>query len=132
MEAHADLFAEGGDLGRPILWSIGFHAGLTIVILGVGFLAGRNTGNNWGAGGGGDAMGVRLVSSVPLPSTPSDTKNVLPNDSKGLAQSLPKPEVKEPDAIPIPEKETKSKARQKTDSNRKPEVAAKEVAAYQV
>jgi protein TonB len=121
MEAHADIFDESAQLGRPVLWSIGFHIALTIIIVCINLLAGRNTGNDWGGGGGGDAMGVRLVSSVPLPSTPSETQNVLANESKGLSQSLPKPEVKEPDAIPIPDRDTKSKAKQKTATNRKPE-----------
>ncbi len=44
-------------------------------------------------------MGVTLVSTVPLPANPVQTQNVLANESKGLSQSLPKPEVKEPDAF---------------------------------
>ncbi len=37
-------------------------------------------------------MGVTLVSNIPLPSTQTQTQNVLANDSKGITQSLPKPE----------------------------------------
>jgi hypothetical protein len=43
-------------------------------------------GQGWGTGGGGDAMGVTLVSSVPLPATPAQTQNVLANESKGPHQ----------------------------------------------
>ena len=37
-------------------------------------------------------MGVTLVSTIPLPAKPAQTQNVLANDSKGITQSLPKPE----------------------------------------
>ena len=40
---------------------------------------------------------------------PSQTQNVLANESKGLTQSLPKTEEKEPEAIPIPDKNAKTK-----------------------
>lgn len=64
-------------------------------------------------------MGVTLVSTVPLPANPVQTQNVLANESKGVSQSLAKTEEKEPDAIPIPDKETKQKP--KTSSTlRKP------------
>ena len=66
-------------------------------------------GGTWGAGGGGDAMGVTLVSTVPLPATPTQTQNVLANESKGLTHSEPKAVVKEPDAIPIADKNAKKK-----------------------
>ena len=62
-------------------------------------VAPSSSGEGWGAGGGGDAMGVSLVSNVPLPANPVKTENVLANDSKGLTQSQPKPVEKEPDAI---------------------------------
>ena len=66
-------------------------------------------GESWGTGGGGDSMGVSLVSSVPLPANPAPAENVLANESKGLSESKPKPEEKEPDAIPIPDKNVKIK-----------------------
>ena len=62
-------------------------------------------------------MGVTLVSTVPLPANPTETQNVLANESKGVTQSLPKAEEQQPDTIPIPDKETKQKP--KTSSTRR-------------
>jgi TonB family protein len=72
--------------------------------------------------GGGDAIGVTLVSTVPLPANPVQTQNVLANESKGLSQSLPKPEVKEPEAIPIPDASAKKKPKtETTPTHQKPQ-----------
>ena len=66
-------------------------------------------------------MGATLVTSVPLPANPVQTTNVLATESKGLAQSEPKVEEKEPDAIPIADKNTKKKTKTVTSTNqRKP------------
>jgi len=54
-------------------------------------------------------MGATLVSAVPLPKPTTETASVLATESKGLAQSQPKAQEKEPDAIPIPDKNTKIK-----------------------
>ena len=61
-------------------------------------------------------MGVRLVTTVPLPANPVQTQNVLANESKGLTQSQPKAEEKTPDAIPIPDKLTKIKPKPQTST----------------
>ena len=121
MAPNAEIFFEHGSLRRPLAWSVALHALLTVVILtGATFWAGRR-GEGWGTGGGGDAIGATLVSTVPLPASPVQTQNVLANESKGVSQSQPKPEVTEPDAIPIPEKESKKKPKpQTTASKRKP------------
>ncbi len=66
-------------------------------------------GSNWGAGGGGSAMGVTLVANIPLPANPAETKSVLATESKGLSQSKPQEKTEEPDAVPIPEKNVKVK-----------------------
>src|SRR6267143_3793739 len=107
MAADADIFLEHAGLGRPLAWSVGLHLAFTglVVLFGV-VLPGRR-GDAWGAGGGGDAIGVTLVSTVPLPASQVQTQNVLANDSKGLSKSQPKPEVKEPEAIPIPDSNAK-------------------------
>src|SRR6476646_9679198 len=73
----------------------------------------RHTGEGWGSGGGGEAIRATLVSSVPLPANPAPTQNVLANESKGLTQSQPKIEEKEPDAIEIQGKNKKIKPKQK-------------------
>ena len=77
------------------------------------------------SGGGGDAIGATLVSTVPLPASPRPTQNVLANESKGLTESQPKIEAKEPDAIEIQGKNAKIKPKKKqiTESKAKPQAA---------
>ena len=88
----------------------------------------RTSGDTWGAGGGGEAIGATLVSTVPLPANPAQTQNVLANESKGLTQSQPKIEEKEPDAIEIQGKNAKikPKKKQETASKEKPQPAPEE------
>jgi periplasmic protein TonB len=121
MPASTDLYSERGELNRPLAWSVGLHVGLSaFVLLWATFITGIR-GEGWGSGGGGEAMGATLVSSVPLPANPSQTTNVLATESKGLTQSQPKAEEKEPDAIPIPDKNTKKKNKTVTSpTERKP------------
>lgn len=78
----------------------------------------RGGGDTWGTGGGGEAIGATLVSTVPLAAKPAETQNVLANESKGLTQSQPKIEEKEPDAIEISgkNKKVKPKTKQITES----------------
>src|SRR5215475_1446216 len=109
MQADAEIFFEHVALRKPLAVSLGLHlafAGL-LVLLGV-ILPGRR-GDVWGAGGGGEAIGVSLVSNIFLPASSIQTQNVLANDSKGLSKSQPIEKQTEPDAIPIPEKATKLK-----------------------
>ena len=58
------------------------------------------------------------MSTVPLASETRETQNVLANESKGLTQSQPKIEEKEPDAIEIAgkNKKVKPKTKQITES----------------
>jgi periplasmic protein TonB len=109
MAAVTDIYSEHGQLRRPLAWSLGLHVAFTVfVVLYAVFISGiRGTG--WGSGGGGDAMGATLVSSVPLPANPTQTQNVLATESKGLSKSQPKVQEKEPEAIPIPDKNAKTK-----------------------
>ncbi len=104
-----DIYSEHAQLRRPLAWSFGLHlAFATFVVLYAVFINGiRGTG--WGSGGTGDAMGATLVSAVPLPANPVETTNVLATESKGLAKSEPTVQEKEPEAIPIPDKNTKTK-----------------------
>ncbi len=100
---------ENDGLRRPLAWSAGLHVAFTVfVVLWATYITGIR-GQGWGSGGGGDAMGATLVTSVPLPANPVQTTNVVATESKGLTQSQPKVEEKEPDAIPIPDKKTKKK-----------------------
>src|SRR5690242_3403657 len=117
----AEIFFEHDRWGRNLARSAGLHAAFTLAVIGYALIAGRGHGSNWGAGGGGESMGVSLVSNIPLPANPVQTQNVLATESKGLSKSQPKPVVEEPEAIAIPEKNAKKKpVKQPTATLRKP------------
>jgi periplasmic protein TonB len=118
MAASADIFLEHDSWRRPLTWSVMLHIGVAVFIVGYAIIHPGGRGESWGAGGGGDAMGATLVSTVPLPSTGAQTENVLANESKGLSQSQPKVEEKEPEAIPIPDKESKQKTKPVTSASK--------------
>jgi protein TonB len=128
VEANAEIYFENYRWGRALARSLAFH----VVVLGLLFIYSvvsyRTNGDTWGAGGGGEAIGATLVSSVPLQVNPSPTQNVLANESKGLTQSQPKIEEKEPDAIDIQGKNAKIKPKKKeeTASKDKPQPAPEE------
>lgn len=104
-----DIHSEHGQLGRPLAWSFGLHlAFAAFVVIYAVFINGIR-GGSWGSGGGGDAMGATLVSAVPLPANPVETTNVLATESKGLSKPQPAVQQKEPEAIPIPDKNAKTK-----------------------
>ncbi len=107
--ANAEIFFEHDSWPRALGWSAGFHVAVTAVILLLSALLTAPRGEGWGSGGGGSAIGVTLVSSVPLPANPAQTQNVLANESKGVTQSKPKVEEKEPDAVEIQGKNAKIK-----------------------
>jgi len=119
MQANAEIFFEHDRWGRALAWSAGLHVGVAVFVLIYAMVFYRASGATWGAGGGGDAIGATLVSTVPLPANPVQTKNVLANESKGLTQSLPKVEEKAPDAIEIQGKKAKIKPKT-TVSKEKP------------
>ncbi len=100
MAQNAEIFFEHDNWGRALGWSAGFHAAITGLILIYSLVFTGSRGEGWGAGGGGSAIGVTLVSTVPLPATPAQTKNVLANESKGLTKSEPKVEEKEQNRTP--------------------------------
>ncbi len=122
MPANAEIFFEHDSWGRNLGWSAGLHLAIAGAVILYAVMGPGRGGGSWGAGGGGDAIGVTLVSTVPLPANPTQTQNVLANESKGLAKSEPKPEEKAPDAIPIPAKQTKQKPKPiTTESHQKPQ-----------
>ncbi|MHB8215450.1 MAG: TonB family protein [Candidatus Sulfotelmatobacter sp.] len=124
MARNAEIFFEHDSWPRALAWSAGFHFAVTAIILlyTVAFTGAR--GDNWGGGGGGSAIGVSLVSSVPLPASPAKTENVLANESKGVTKSQPKIEEKEPDAIEIQGKNSKIKPKKlPTPTKEKPKPA---------
>ena len=120
--ASAEIFFEHGRWGRDLTLSAVLHLTVAGSIVLYAVIAPAHKGEGWGAGGGGDAMGVTLVATVPLPASPVQTQNVLANESKGLSQSLPKVEEKQPEAVPIPDKTAKKKPKPETSaSKRKPQ-----------
>lgn len=128
MAGNAEIYFEHDRWGRALAWSAGLHVGTLLALLIYSAVFYRTGGNTWGAGGGGEAIGATLVSTVPLPANPTQTKNVLANESKGLTQSQPKIEEKTPDAIEIQGKNAKikPKKRQETESKEKPQPAPEE------
>jgi protein TonB len=119
MAANAEIFFEHDRWGRNLAWSAGLHIAIAGSIVLYAVIGPGRHGSAWGAGGGGDAMGVTLVSSVPLPASAAQTQNVLANESKGITQSQPKAEEKEPEAIPIPGKNAKIKPKPRTSESQK-------------
>ena len=128
MAANAEIYFEHERWGRALAWSAGLHVGMTVLLLIYSAVFYRTSGDTWGAGGGGEAIGATLVSTVPIAAPPAQTQNVLANESKGLTQSQPKIEQKEPDAIEIQGKNTKikPKKKQETVSKEKPQPAPEE------
>jgi protein TonB len=122
MAQNAEIFFEHDNWPRALSWSAGFHIAVTGLIVLYTLVFTGSRGESWGSGGGGEAMGVTLVSNVPLPSTAAQNQNVLANESKGVTKSQPKIEEKEPDAIEIQGKNTKIKPNKPpTPTKAKPE-----------
>src|SRR5271154_4785562 len=124
-----DVYSEHGQLSRPLAWSFGLHLAFAAFVVFYAVFVNGVRGSSWGAGGTGTAMGATLVSAVPLPANPTETTNVLATESKGLAKSQPTAQEKEPEAIPIPDKNTKVKpapAERKTATQHKTEPAPPE------
>jgi protein TonB len=127
MAPNPEIFFEHDSWGRALAWSAGFHIGLTAIILLYPLVFKGSAGEGWGAGGGGSAMGVTLVGSIPLPAAAAQTQNVLANESKGLTKSQPKVEETAPDAIEIQGKNSKIKPKKTpTPTKAKPEPAPEE------
>ena len=122
MAANADIYLEHDRWGRALAWSAGLHVAVVAasIVYSAVFLS--TSGQGWGSGGGGEAIGATLVSTVPIAATPTDSKNVLANESKGVTQSQPKVQEKEPDAIEIQGKNAKIRP------PKKQETASKETA----
>src|SRR5579883_2981177 len=111
MDPNAEIFFEHDRWGRNLAWSAGFHVAVAGAIVLYAFVGPRTGGAGWGAGGGGDAMGVTLVTTIPLPANPVQTQNIVATESKGLTQSQPRAQEQTPDAIPILDKNAKNKRR---------------------
>jgi len=128
MPANAEIYFEHDRWGRALAWSAGLHVGVTVALVVYAAFFSRASGEGWGSGGGGEAIGATLVTTVPLPANPVPTQNVLTNESKGLTQSQPKIEEQAPDAIEIQgkNKKIKPKKNQETVSEEKAQAAPEE------
>ena len=100
------------------------HVALAAGIFGYAAWVGGVHGENWGGSDSeGSAINVNLVSTatIPLPSRPVETQNILANDSPGLSQSVPREAPKPEDtAIPIPDKIRKPKEKLHTQIQDEP------------
>jgi protein TonB len=117
----AGIFEEREKWSGAMLLSAGLHIGLAIVVFVTAWFASPR-GDNWGGTSTGEAVNASLVSSVPLPAPQQATENILANESKGLSETTPQTVVQPPDAIPIPDRQTKKKPEHTavTNANVKP------------
>jgi len=111
-----EIYFEHDRWGRALVWSAALHVGITGLLLAYAAVLSGNRSDTWGAGGGGEAIGATLVSTVPLAVTPAPAQNVLANESKGLTESQPKIEEQVPDAIEIQGKNAKIKPKKKQET----------------
>ena len=121
MDGFRDILDTRESLRRPLMGSLGLHAGAAILIavLGVANFAKREQWGDPNSKGGG-AVGVTVVKSIPI-SGHEGPMNRVANDSKSqVPEPLTKPEPKtktaareQEDAIPL-----KSRHKQKTHFQR--------------
>jgi protein TonB len=115
-----DIYQSDQPMGRPMVVAITLHAILFASAVAGPYIFSRSAGENWGGTDiGGDAISANIVSNIPLPR--QQGTNVLAVESKGASFSKPKEEEKTPDAIAIPDKNTKTKkSDSRTATNLKP------------
>jgi protein TonB len=120
MQAGDNIFIEREPWGGYVLFSLALHGAVVISIAVFAIVVGFRHGENWGSTEIGDAMNATLVSraSVPLPPALEQTENIVANDSKGLTESQPQAIEKQPDALPIPDKDIKKKPDQHTNPDK--------------
>src|ERR1700757_1571273 len=121
MPADIDIFPTEGNVKLPLMGSVMLHTALFALAL-FGYLIPGGRGESWGGTtGGGGAMSATLVTSIPLPRPPTETQNVLANESKGLTESqLREIEKPVPKAIDIPAPDVKLKGVQKREQKKPP------------
>ena len=114
MPLDAEIYGHKEAIAPSLAWAAALHAALALCVIFIPAVLnhkGLDWGNNGSGGTEGGAMSATLVSGIPLPPNPqAKPENVLANESKGLAQSLPAPAAKEDDkAIAIPDRQAKTK-----------------------
>ena len=117
--ADVDIFAGEGNVKLPLIGSVTLHVAIFALAL-FGYLIPFHRGESWGGTtGGGGAMSATLVTSIPLPRPPTESQNVLANESKGLTESqLREVEKEQPKAIEIPAPDVKLKGIRKTEQKK--------------
>lgn len=115
-----NIYLEREPLGGYLTFSAGLHVVLFGSIAVYSLFIGMRHGENWGSTEIGEAMSATLVSraSVPLPPALQQTENIVANESKGLTESQPQAIEKQPDAIPIPDRDVKKKPDQHTNPDK--------------
>ena len=116
----SSIFEERDRWSGAIVLSTGLH----VLLFGGALIGGYLTsprGPSWGGPESGSALQANIVTAVPLPRQQESTENILANESKGLTQSVPQEIQPEPNAIPIPDRNVKTK-QQKTAVTHAPDV----------
>ncbi|HKD44829.1 MAG TPA: TonB family protein [Candidatus Angelobacter sp.] len=101
-----NMFYDRESWGKPLVLSFGFHTLVVLAAVALSVMMNQRVNSNWGEDQG-DAVVAKLYSGAPIPLPKPDvqTENIVANDSKGTAQTLPQPKTVEPeDAVPIPSK----------------------------
>jgi len=121
MPADVDIFPSEAGGKLPLIGSVTLHTAIFALAL-FGYLIPFHRGESWGGtAGGGGAISATLVTSIPLPRPPSESQNVLANESKGLTESqLREVEKEQPKAIDIPAPDVKLKGIQKRQEKKPP------------
>jgi biopolymer transport protein TolR len=126
MAANAEIYFEHDRWGRALAWSAGLACGNHGVCSDTRrFASFRAERRHLGRRRRRRSDRRNLVSTVPLPANPTQTQNVLANESKGITQSQPKAEEKEPDAIEIQGKNAKIKPKPQSSAKQKPSLSRK-------
>jgi protein TonB len=126
MDGFRDILDARESLRRPLLGSIGLHAGVAalIAVLGIANFAKRE---QWGdpKGSGGGAVGVTAVKSIPMPGHEGPINRVANDTESKVPEPISKPEAKTKvsereadDAIPLKSKHSKKSSSE--DSYRNP------------
>jgi hypothetical protein len=103
-----DIYSEPA-LRRPLAWSLGLHVAFAAFVVLYATFIHSFRGSGLGQRRRRRCHGSNLGEFGSLARQPARQQNVLATESKGLSKSQPAVEEKEPEAIPIPDKNTKTK-----------------------
>ncbi len=126
MTPRIDILDEQDSLRWPFLESVGLHAAV-FGLLALGAISYRHSREIWGTETtqAGDAVQVKAVKSIPLPSRTGHV-NPVANDTESQVQPPPKPEPKkqvkepEPKAIPMKSRVAEKQPRQQAPQRYRP------------